>query len=647
MAKLKRLATKEDKLVEVLSPLSANELANRNKDYDVLTPKKFGTKYKELLFTPTEFTWNGMTHRIQYNHCANPYCRYHGLPQTKYATKGKPTRYKLTGTSNHKSIKCNPDPTGATGDAVLGCYTSTLSNRSVAQEIQRLVRINSVQDKEEEYEFHKSSCSAIGFTPINKPDGFYKQGKSRLGTQRYQCKVCKKKTTLTPTRDVSVTYNQKRSDVHHLFAKLLLSRTPVTRTCEILEIARGTYYDKLEFLYRRCLEFLERHEIKPIQKLEFKEMWLNTDKMTYYLNNVRQKGMGGSHYNDVEESQFPTHILVSADVLSRYVFRSDVAYDWDITLGDIAIDTALQKEDHLNEFAKKHARYPKYSHYPMPPSTNDTQSKTDYFKELAQVERRMKYTDGLHVGSTYSTVAHLWLIKHLVKAPQWRFVTDEDHSLMTSINRVFSKEIRLYDAHHFLCKTDKTKTRKQAREEFEQAKYDLINWGSMRGYGTRSLRKLAYLQMTELFKTHTFHKEVITASGTHLEYANNPILHPLATIDRGLRSVDCTTNLSTLEPSEIAALIMNVNDNATNTFIQQIRRRLSILERPLTTARGDGKSYIYSNFNPKYAQMAITILRTYYNFCFAFKSNETMETPAQRLGITEKKFDLKDIIYLR
>lgn len=92
---------------------------------------------------------------------------------------------------------------------------------------------------------------------------------------------------------------------------------------------------------------------------------------------------------------------------------------------------------------------------------------------------------------------------------------------------------------------------------------------------------------------------------------------------------------------------MNVNENTANTYIQQIRRRLSILERPLTTARGDGKSYIYSNFTPKYAQMAIMILRTYYNFCFAFKLNETMETPAQRLGITDKKFELKDIINLR
>jgi hypothetical protein len=128
-----------------------------------------------------------------------------------------------------------------------------------------------------------------------------------------------------------------------------------------------------------------------------------------------------------------------------------------------------------------------------------------------------------------------------------------------------------------------------------------------------------------LFEHHSFHKEATTSTGTHLEYADNPIEHPWATIDRGFRSVDCTTKLS----------------------IQQIRRRLSILERPLTTARGDGKSYIYSNFNPKYAQMALTILRTYYNFCFAFKSNDVMETPAQRIGIAKKKFNINDIIYMQ
>lgn len=53
-------------------------------------------------------------------------------------------------------------------------------------------------------------------------------------------------------------------------------------------------------------------------------------------------------------------------------------------------------------------------------------------------------------------------------------------------------------------------------------------------------------------------------------------------------------------------------------------------------------------FNPKYAQMATTILRTYYNFCLPYKSYDKKKlTPAQRLGITEKQFKIEDILYIR
>lgn len=94
---------------------------------------------------------------------------------------------------------------------------------------------------------------------------------------------------------------------------------------------------------------------------------------------------------------------------------------------------------------------------------------------MSRFDRRAQYMDGFHVGATYTTIAHLWLIKQLVKAPEWRFVTDDDSSITTSINRVFAKEISHSDAHHFLCQTDKTKTRKQAREEFVQARMDLLD----------------------------------------------------------------------------------------------------------------------------------------------------------------------------
>jgi hypothetical protein len=82
--------------------------------------------------------------------------------------------------------------------------------------------------------------------------------------------------------------------------------------------------------------------------------------------------------------------------------------------------------------------------------------------------------------------------------------------------------------------------------------------------------------------------------------AKRHIRHPLPTQDRGFYDVDCATDLSAYSPDEIADMVLHVNNNATNAFMQQIRRRLSILERPLVTARGDGKSYIYANFNPKY-----------------------------------------------
>jgi hypothetical protein len=107
------------------------------------------------------------------------------------------------------------------------------------------------------------------------------------------------------------------------------------------------------------------------------------------------------------------------------------------------------------------------------------------------------------------------------------------------------------------------------------------------------------------------------------------------------------TDLSSYEPSDIAKMIMNVNHHSVNSFIQLVRRRISSLERPLTTARGDKKSYIYANLNPVYAQYMVTILRTYYNFCKPMKMGSKKLTPAQRLGIVDKQFSFEDIIYFK
>lgn len=219
-------------------------------------------------------------------------------------------------------------------------------------------------------------------------------------------------------------------------------------------------------------------------------------------------------------------------------------------------------------------------------------------------------------------MAHYWLIKELINAKEWRFVTDNDPSLMSAMYQVFSVDFKTFSAHHFLCLTDREKSRKEAYSELQEAKQDLLSWGFSMGIDWRSPYTIAYHYLENLFKArgHTFHKEIVLPTHRFLVKDNNPNIHPLALIDKGFSKVDCTTDLSSLEPEQVAKMILNVNDHATNFFIQQIRRKLSVLERSLTSARDEGKSYIYSNFNPKYAQMTLTNLRTYYNFCMSYKS---------------------------
>jgi transposase-like protein len=650
LSNLKRLATVSDTIMDIENPFSLTDIGERNKDYPVLSDKKFATKHSKSLFLPVKFRLNNAEHTIQYNFCINPFCKWFGQPQTRFSSvKNKPYRYKLIGKEGHKSIQCNCDPIYPNRGMALNCTTTPYSNWSMVQEIERLLRIGTVRDIEPEYEFHKETCRYTHENPFDDPSLFYKRGKSKTGTQRWQCKTCGKRTDMLPTRRQTSTYHQKRNDILPLFTKLLVNKMPVSRTVDVLGIGVKTYYSKLEWVYRRCLEFLERHEQKPLDKKSFGTVWINTDKMIYYLNNVRKKGMGGGQYDDIEDKRFPTHIIVSADVFSRYVFRSDVAYDWDIRLEDIMLDTVLCKEDHLHEFARKHARL-RYSSYPQEPTENDTQTQAEYNEALRRFNLRERYIEGLHTNSTYTTMAHFWLIKELLKAKEWRFITDNDTSLMSAMYRVFVEDFKSYSAHHFLCLTDREKTRKEAYNEFQEAKQDLFSWGLSMGIDSRSPYTIAYHYLEDLFKVkgHAFHKEITLPTHKFLVKDNNPIIHPLASIDKGYSKVDCTTDLSSLEPEQVAKMLLNVNDHATNFFIQQIRRKLSVLERPLTTARGDGKSYIYSNFNPKYAQMVLTILRTYYNFCMPYKSADKKKlTPAQRLGITTKQFKIEDILYLR
>lgn len=645
MAKLKKLISKSDSEIEVVCPLSNEDIEKRQNDYPVLGDVEFAKRYRGLLFKEVSLNIKGKEYKIQANFCTNPFCRWFGLSQYKYQDiKNKPSRYKLVGRMDKKSIQCNDIPISEYEGIVVDNWVTPLSNWSLAEEIKRLIDINAITPMETEYIFHKEDCSEVSLNPFENSTAFYKRGKSSSNSQKYQCKKCGKMTNVLPSQRECFTYHQKKNDILPKFALQILSRTPVTRTLELLNIGASTYYNKLEWLHRRCLEFLERYETKALKKVHFDRLWLNTDKFSYSLNNIRKKGHG-KDYLEQERPLFPTYIVATVDSYSRYAFRTDLAFDYTVTAEDIERDIEVLKENHLYNFSQKNARY-RYSYYGVADDEEVKENADDDLVDKDNLLLRKDYIDGFHVNTTYTAYAHYWLIKGMLNAEKINYVCDEDNSLITSLMRVYTDEIKNGNVNIFTCQIDKTLSKREAYVQYSMATDRLHEWQEYIGF-KGSLKDTAINKIAHDLNRHRLYRNVEHNGRSYPIYAHNPIEHPFPHKDEGIRYVDCLTNLSRLSHMDLAEKLYHVDMRSINTYFNQIRRRASILERPLVSGRGEGKSYIYSNFNPKYAHYMLTILRTYLNFCDTFKYKKKEVTPAMLLGIADKPFTLEDIIYFK
>ncbi|MCB2305647.1 hypothetical protein LGL08_00260 [Clostridium estertheticum] len=218
------------------------------------------------------------------------------------------------------------------------------------------------------------------------------------------------------------------------------------------------------------------------------------------------------------------------------------------------------------------------------------------------------------------------------------FVSDDDSTIQSCIFKVFSEKFSNEHAIYFTCQYEKNLSIKIAGSEAFKQRINLICWAKANGLKEKSLWEIAKKKLLEDLCNHDFYSFKIANGVSYPIRGNNPIKHHLPSKDEGVRLVNLISYISYISNEDLAKIIIQVNNRSINNFFQIIRRRISILERHLVTARGDGRSYIYANYNPKYAQQIITILRTFYNFCWTTKFGDKKLTSAQRLGIKDKVF---------
>jgi hypothetical protein len=82
---------------------------------------------------------------------------------------------------------------------------------------------------------------------------------------------------------------------------------------------------------------------------------------------------------------------------------------------------------------------------------------------------------------------------------------------------------------------------------------------------------------------------------------------------------------------------------AIDRFFMQVRRRLSLLERPISSSANLGRRWFgYGPYKPVMVGKLLDIFRVFYNFVEVGKNKQT---PAMRLGLAKGKITIENIIY--
>ena len=77
----------------------------------------------------------------------------------------------------------------------------------------------------------------------------------------------------------------------------------------------------------------------------------------------------------------------------------------------------------------------------------------------------------------------------------------------------------------------------------------------------------------------------------------------------------------------------------------QVRRRLSLLERPIATASNNRRVWQwYSAYNPRSIVQLLEMFRVFYNYVLVGMDKQT---PAMRLGLAKGRVSLEDIVYFQ
>lgn len=556
------------------------------------------------------------SHFIQVNCCKNPDCDNFNVP-IEYSSKSK----AFSKCGNDYKLNLNHDTNEIRFQCLkCGNWATIYNNAAIHDEylgisgfFDRLDRTNACKNLE---------CDNYNVEVETHPDEYYKNGKTKSGLHKYKCKQCLK--NFTEYDRYSKTYKDHKA--HHknrMIFKLLVSQVSLRSIIDATEIGTKTLYDKIDFFYKQCRKFSQARE-KRIANTDFHSLRISSDHQ-FYQTNWRVKG--DNEYN------VQLYNLSSADNNSGYVFASSLNFDPEAISEEINKDAKLIGDIEKPNSLRKYARYMLDSDY-----ENDLDLKNE---SPVKGMFRGKQTKGMQIYKNYTMFAHFFYLRQLLgKTKYLTLYNDYDNALKSVIGSVFVDRINdnkleayaiSFDYHQRgKSRTKKEAQTKQAQKRFEQIKNQHPELNSLSDFDAK--RRLIELD----FNNHNIYNNI------KWHY------HPTPGAEEEGKRVWWITERSSVDIEDVSGDFVTASNNGVDRFFQTCRRKISFFERTnkkVALQKDKQKNWSqYGAYDPAILVKLLEIMRVYYNFV---KRKDVKITPAQKLGIVNKAYDINDILYFK
>jgi transposase-like protein len=539
---------------------------------------------------------------IQVNTCRNPSCENFGrLPLEKVSRSpyGVKDGYRIANgwrPSLTRMLSC----TGC-GEAF-----TLKSNLAIVEEFARLWQAHEPAPGSC---CPKVSCENHHHAAQPGSERYQRFGSTAVGSPRYRCKACH--TTFSiPTKS---THRQRIPRKNALIFRLLLNKVPMRRICEVAGVGPAVLYNRIHFIHQQCEQFSRAREKPLTDGLVIPELHLAVDRQEHVFN-------WGSHM-DRRNTQLAA--VASADNLTSYVFGMHLDYD-------PAMDP-YESDLHAREVGDFELEPPfrRYARIWLP---GDIEKAAELDPSGTEIPHNLKLpSHGVRVYREYTLFAHFLFLQRLLPGAQKiLFFLDQEAGIRAACLTAFRDWVRKGRAEAFLVRIDKSLTVDDKKLALASREQVLAKAGK-------------HLAMTSRWKiAHTLMlREYEQLKKTEKKAQARWVRHPLPHMGEPEKAVCYLSDRREIPSEAVIDMMLHGSLHAVDRYFMQLRRRVSLLERPIMTPSAMRTWHGGSAYNPEVAAKIMDIFRVAFNFTMVGKGQKT---PAMRLKLASRPVALDEIL---